>query len=205
MQRGTDAPVGVAGAYSVAIVDVVKRRVLLAVDRFAIRNLYYAQDGRRFAFADRADTLRLAGAREIDPQAIFDYLYFHVIPAPRTIFRGARRVPAAHSVVFGARELTVKPHWRPVFEEHRRESFDVLKGEFRTLVRDAVAREASSGAVGAFLSGGTDSSTVAGYLGEVTGRPAKTYSIGFDGQGMTRWSTHVSRHAASVASITSTM
>jgi asparagine synthase (glutamine-hydrolysing) len=182
-QRGTDAPAGVMGPYSVVIVDGARRQVLLAGDRFAIQNLYYLREGSSFAFGNRIDAARLAATPEIDNQAIYDYLYFHVIPAPRTIVRGVCRVPAAHTVLFDANGVTSRPHWRPDFVERRHGSLEDLKTEFRTLVRNAVRREASSGIVGAFLSGGTDSSTIAGYLGEVTGGAAKTYSIGFDAQG----------------------
>jgi asparagine synthase (glutamine-hydrolysing) len=76
---------------------------------------------------------------EIDPQAIFDYLYFHVIPSPRTIYKGIYRLPPAHYALFENGQLTVAPYWVPSFEEQRKPSFAALKDEFRQLLRDSVA------------------------------------------------------------------
>ena len=120
---------------------------------------------------------------EIDPQAIFDYLYFHVIPSPRTIYKGIYRLPAAHYALFENGQLTVAPYWVPSFDEQRNPSFDALKDEFRQLQRDAVATQLDGSKPACFLSGGTDSSTVAGMIALTSGRTAATYSIGFDAQG----------------------
>jgi len=173
----------VSGGYAVAFLDVTSRSAILACDRFAIQPLCFAFEGGRLAFSDRADEVSLTGGREIDLQAIYDYLYFHVIPTPRTVFRGVRRLPPAHTACVTNGVLRVEAHWVPVFQEQRSTRVDDLKHEFRALVREAVKREAAGGNVGCFLSGGTDSSTVAGMLGEITGRPSDTYSIGFDVEG----------------------
>jgi asparagine synthase (glutamine-hydrolysing) len=119
----------------------------------------------------------------VDPQAIFDYLYFHVIPAPRTAFKGVHRLEGGHALVADpARDLRIR-YWTPRFIAAPRPDPAGLAAEFRELIRLAVAREADPESVGCFLSGGTDSSTVAGLLGEVTRRPARTFSIGFDAEG----------------------
>lgn len=157
-------------------------RAVLAVDRFGIHPLCYRVDNGRLRFAARADELAGDGA-DIDPQALFDYLYFHVIPAPRTIFNGVFRLPPGHFALFEQGRLTVAPYWVPTFEEQRSPSFDALKGEFRQLLRDAVADRLDGGKPACFLSGGTDSSTIAGMLSQATDRTAATYSIGFDAQG----------------------
>ena len=90
----------VAGSFAVAFVDLRNRSALLACDRFAIRGLCYALERGRLAFADRADSIPGGRGVDIDLQAIYDYLYFHVIPAPRTIFRGVSRLPAACFAAF---------------------------------------------------------------------------------------------------------
>jgi len=182
-KRGAECVGDARGPFAVVIVDLRTGAVIGAVDRFSICSLCHATKGSRLAFSDRADAVPLPGAREIDPQAIFDYLYFHVIPAPRTIFRGVRRLEKGHVLSFDGERTATRAHWAPRFVEAGSASVQALRDEFRGLVRDAVAREASDAAVGSFLSGGTDSSTVAGMLGAVTGRPPKTYSIGFDAQG----------------------
>ena len=173
----------VSGQYAVVFVDLEDRSAIVACDRFAIEPICFAVENGRLAFADRADTVPTAGPCEIDPQAIYDYLYFHVIPTPRTVFRGITRLPPAHVAEVRCTEVRVEPHWTPVFAERRSASMDELKEEFRKLVREAVGREAAGNRVGCFLSGGTDSSTVAGMLGLVSGRPASAYSIGFEAQG----------------------
>jgi asparagine synthase (glutamine-hydrolysing) len=173
----------VKGPYAVAILDFAQGRGVLAVDRFARESLCYAREGARLAFSNRADRVPLVRAPELEPQALFDYLYFHVIPAPRTVFRGVSRLPAGHALEANREGVRLQRHWVPCFEEERPAPIRSLAEEFRRLVREAVAREADGAAVGCFLSGGTDSSTVTGMLQEVTGRPARSFSIGFDAAG----------------------
>ena len=171
------------GPFAVAIDDGAGR-CFLAVDRFAVHSLCYRVIDGRLHFAERADELAaLPPAAEIDPQAIFDYLYFHVIPSPRTIFQGVHRLPPAHAAWFESGRLEVAPYWVPQFEEPARADFTTLATEFRQCLRDAVAAQLDGSKPACFLSGGTDSSTVAGLIGEVAGRPAATYSIGFEAEG----------------------
>ena len=179
---GTAAPEHVTGPFAVALRDAAGR-TFLAVDRFAICTLCFRPDGDAVAFDPRADAVA-RDVSDLDPQAIFDYLYFHAIPAPRTIFRGVERLPAGHYALYDRGNLTVARWWKPAFVEDVTRPLPELKHEFRGLVRAAIAREAAGATnPGCFLSGGTDSSTVAGLLGEVTGRPARTFSIGFDVHG----------------------
>jgi asparagine synthase (glutamine-hydrolysing) len=170
-----------SGDFAVALQEA-SGRSFLAVDRFSVRSLCYRiQDG-QLRFAARADELADKHA-EVDPQAIFDYLFFHAIPSPRTIFKDVFRLPAGHYAVFDKGQLLVAPYWVPTFNEQTGASFDTLRDEFRSLVRSAVAGELDGGKAGCFLSGGTDSSTVAGMIGQAAGKPAATYSIGFDAEG----------------------
>lgn len=154
----------------------------LAVDRFAIQTLCYRVADGQLHFANRADELADAGT-PIDPQAIFDYLYFHVIPAPRTIYKGIYRLPPGHYALFENGQLTVAPYWTPAFKEQIGASFGTLKDEFRQLLQEAVATQLDGSKPACFLSGGTDSSTVAGMISQASGQQAATYSIGFDAQG----------------------
>ena len=170
-----------SGDFAVALQEA-SGRTFLAVDRFAVRSLCYRVKDGQLRFAARADELADASA-EVDPQAIFDYLYFHAIPSPRTIFKDVFRLPAGHYALFDKGQLLVAPYWVPTFNEQTSASFDTLRDEFRSLVRSAVAGQLDGGKAGCFLSGGTDSSTVAGMIGEASGMPAATYSIGFDAEG----------------------
>ena len=154
----------------------------LSVDRFAIHTLCYRVVDGQLRFATRADDLA-DETTEIDPQAIFDYLYFHVISSPRTIYKGIYRLPPAHTASMHNGQVKVTPHWVPKFDELRNPSFEALKGEFRQLLQDAVAAQLDGSKPACFLSGGTDSSTLAGMIGLASGKAANTYSIGFDAQG----------------------
>ncbi len=174
---GPAALMSVSGDFAVGFLGT-EGRGFLAVDRFAIRSLCYRVDQGKLRFAARADELADAKT-ELDPQAIFDYLYFHVIPSPRTIFKGIYRLPPGHYALFENGAVRVLPYWVAEFSEMAKPSFDDLRTEFRQLLRDAVASELDGGKPGCFLSGGTDSSTVAGMIGEASGRQAATYSIGF--------------------------
>ena len=77
------------GRFAVVHIDLRRSAVTLVTDRFSVLPLCYSIAPSRIAFSDRADSVPLQGSREIDPQAIYNYVYFHVIPAPRTIFRGS--------------------------------------------------------------------------------------------------------------------
>jgi len=171
------------GTYAFAIVDTRTHAVFLAVDRFSVQTLCYRFDGKTLAFSDRADCVPGRGD-ELDPQALFDYLYFHMIPAPRTIFAKVRRLPAAHALLIDANGVKVFRHWPLDFDEDHREPFGAARESFRNLIRESITEEIRGHQhVGAFLSGGTDSSTVAGMLGKITGAPTEAYSIGFEAEG----------------------
>lgn len=174
-EHGADAPARVTGDFAVAV-ELDDGRVFIAIDRFAIQTLCYRVEGDELRVATRADEL---GATELDPQAIFDYLYFHVIPSPRTIFRDVFRLPPGHCALFEKGKLSLAPYWRPRFDELRNPSFAALRDEFHQIVKDAVTDRLAAGPAGCYLSGGTDSSTVAGMVTRITGQPADTYSIGF--------------------------
>ena len=182
-EHGAEVAARIGGSYALVIVDAARQCVFLAVDRFAVETLCYRTDGETLAFSDRADCVEGRG-NELDAQAIFDYLYFHMIPAPRTIFRRVRRLPAAHALLIDRYGVQETRHWRLDFDEQNRPPFAAARETFRQLIRESVAEQLSGQSrVGAFLSGGTDSSTVAGMLCQITGTAAPVFSIGFDAEG----------------------
>jgi asparagine synthase (glutamine-hydrolysing) len=166
--RGPACAADVGGEFAVAL-NLPTGATYLAVDRFAVHSLCYAVRDGRLHFATRADELaRLLGIRDLDTQAVFDYLFHHCIPSPRTIYAGIHRLPPAHYALFENGQLTVAPYWVARFDELARPDFERL---------------GSDGKTACFLSGGTDSSTVCGLLREATDRPPASYSIGFDSEG----------------------
>ena len=171
----------VTGDFAVALASP-DGSVFMAVDRFAVRSLCYRVDGGSIRFAARADALA-DDENALDPQALFDYLYFHIIPSPRTVYQGVQRLPPGHYALFKDGKLTVAPYWVPRFEPAGKASFESLKGEFRQLLSDAVKRQLDGSPAACFLSGGTDSSTVAGMMAAAAGQPVTAYSIGFEAEG----------------------
>ncbi len=177
------AAVSVGGRFAAVHVDVVVRRAVLLTDRFAVHPLCWKLSDMRFAFSDRADGVPDSGASGLDLQALFNYAYFHVIPAPRTVFAGVERVEAATAVTCSAKGVQRKRIWSPRFAGDLDGGSESVRERFRSLVRDAVVRAAVDGNPGAFLSGGTDSSTVVGMACRTLQRGVPAYSIGFDAQG----------------------
>jgi asparagine synthase (glutamine-hydrolysing) len=156
---------------------------VLGIDRFGQRTMCWTNDGKRLRSAQRATDLATTDT-PLDPQALFDYLYFHVIPSPRTIFKGVYRLPAGHFAVSRGEHVDVRPYWTPAFTpQGGKPDFLALKDEFRSLLEKATGSLLDGGVPACFLSGGTDSSTVAGMIRQATGQAPHAYSIGFDAEG----------------------
>ena len=168
------------GHFAAAVNDA-QGGTLLVVDRFATQTLCYRDDGDRLLASSRADSLA-SDVNDIDPQALFDYLYFHAIPSPKTVFRGVKRLPAGHVAWYDGHKSSVQRYWKPTFDVTPM-SFEPAKKVFRGLLAQAVAKQLDPERPAAFLSGGTDSSTIAGMIREVCGKRAATYSIGFEAEG----------------------
>ena len=175
------AAADVAGDFAVGLKQA-DGSAFMAVDRFSTQTLCYRVDGQEIEFAERADQLAGLNA-ELDPQALFDYLYFHVIPSPRTVFSGVQRLPAGRYASFQQGRLTVAPFVTPSFSSPARPKFAELREEFLQILRVAVQRQLDGTKPACFLSGGTDSSTVAGMIAAVCKEKPSTYSIGFEAEG----------------------
>ncbi len=171
----------ISGRFALLWIDLAKSSLGLASDRFNTNGFCYAQEGARLSFADRANAVPALN-HELDRQAIFDYLYFHVIPAPGTIFKNILRLEPGSRLVANGRQVNASPWWQAHFEEPADADFETCAGTFRQLVKNAVERNLDGSRVGAFLSGGTDSSTVVGMLSQ-SGSPVTAYSIGFEADG----------------------
>ena len=184
-RAGPELPGRLAGPFALAVLEPDTGRGLLAVDRMGVFDLAYAHTGGALLFGPRADALA-ADPRcraEIDPQALYDYVHFHMIPRPDTAYRGVRRLLPGESLVLGPEGPRPRRYWLPSFQDAGRTPLGELEEEFCSGLRAAVARRARRGPVGTFLSGGTDSSTLTGLLGEITGEAPRAYSIGFDTPG----------------------
>jgi len=186
---GDDCPVHLHGMFAFAIWDVNRQRLFMARDRFGIKPLYYSLTAKHLRFASTSQALLAAGDLDtaIDPVAIHHHLSLHaVVPAPRTLLRGLRKLQPAHSLAFTAGSRPVlRRYWRldarsgsgPGSEwEWIEATHEVLKKavERRRAIADVP--------VGILLSGGLDSSLLVALLAEVGGGELLTFSVGFEDQ-----------------------
>lgn len=181
LAQGTDFLKRLDGPFALAILDARAPKIVLAVDRMGIGRLTYAvvPDGLVFS-SSAAETAAAAGAeRRLRPQALYDYLLLHIVPAPETVFHGVGKLRAGTCLTFDLRTAEVSRYWVPAFNEDGSVRFEDLRDELRHSLLEAVRRCRPDRKTGAFLSGGLDSSTVAGMLGRAAGAPARTFSMGF--------------------------
>jgi asparagine synthase (glutamine-hydrolysing) len=172
------------GSFALAVLDAAGE-ALLAVDHIGTRPLCYALIGDALVFGSTLDAIdAYPGAlRKVRQQALYDYVYFHVVPSPTTIYEGRRRLLPGTYLKFRHGAVEVVPYWQMPFNEQETRPFSELKADFVDVLRHSVSTWAAKGRIGAFLSGGTDSSTIVGMLRAVTGEAPSTYSIGFDADG----------------------
>ncbi|HET7875084.1 MAG TPA: asparagine synthase-related protein [Methylomirabilota bacterium] len=182
-RQGAPFLTALRGAFALALWWPRSRRLALAADRFGIRRLYYAVTPEGIAFGTRVRLpLALAGTTSaVNPEAVYAYLNFNAVPAPQTIYRAVRRLPPGHLLEWEDGRLRVEPYWDMRYTE-RPISRTAAAAALVRHTQDAVG-EALRGAdpkhTGAFLSGGTDSSTVVGLMTRLTGERANAFSIGF--------------------------
>lgn len=177
--RGPQACAELSGHFAACVIDTTTGQALLAIDRSGVHALHYRADANGLRFASAATALP---AGELDPQALFNYLYFHTIPAPRSVYRHQHRLLPGEYLLYKRGSIKRGAYWSMRFREQHSLPFKLRKQQFLGILRDAVGK-AAHGEVGAFLSGGTDSSTLAGMLARLGDAPARTYSIGFEVEG----------------------
>jgi asparagine synthase (glutamine-hydrolysing) len=175
-----------AGGYALVIASESGGDALIAIDRVGGRfPVDYRIVNGTVIFATHAGAIQAhsLGESAIDPQSIYNYLYFSVTPSPRSIRKEVHQLPPAGYLRVENGSARAGSHWQASYRDDDHVSVAELCEEFRGLIREAVTRDARGAKVGCFLSGGTDSSTIAGLLGPATGSPAHSYSIGFDAEG----------------------
>jgi asparagine synthase (glutamine-hydrolysing) len=180
-QWGDDCVSRFNGMFAFAVWDAKRQRLLLARDRMGVKPLVYAQRGRRLMFGSEIKSLLEDRSleREIDYDVLISYLSFFTIPEPRSLLRGIKRVPAGHVLIFENGAARLKRYWDIDFSRtDSRDERDWLE-ELEALVEDAVRiRLISEVPLGAFLSGGIDSSLIVAMMARAHGA-IKTCSIEF--------------------------
>ncbi|WMP19175.1 N-acetylglutaminylglutamine amidotransferase [Thiothrix lacustris] len=186
---GEDAPKHLHGMFAFAIWDMRKKTLFVARDRMGIKPLYYAADGKRFRFASNTQALLTTPGIDtsLDPLAIHNLFSLHaVVPAPRTVLNGIRKLQPAHSLTIhadGRQEL--KRYWnlvarRPAEPRTEQEWIDAVHESLKTAVRRR--NNIADVPVGVLLSGGLDSSLLVALLAEIGIKDIRTFTIGFDDQ-----------------------
>ncbi len=175
------------GMYAFAIHDNQANSLFIARDRLGVKPLYYAIVGDRFLFSSEIGVLAEAiEDRTVDHTSIADYLSLMYIPAPDSIYKEIRKLPPAHSLFWDGRNEKITCYWSPweTQTDEQISASDALE-KLDSLLSDATRlRLISDVPLGAFLSGGVDSSTVVATMAGISSEPVKTFSIGFEEAGL---------------------
>lgn len=172
------------GMFAFAIADSRRQRLFLARDHFGIKPLVYVEQAGWFAFASELQAFHELGdlTVDLDVRALDEYLALQYIPAPRTVYKQVRKLPPGHtmSVDYDGRVHGPQRYWRPEFRPSEFRTNAAWLDAFDATLRDSVrAHMVADVPVGAFLSGGLDSTGVVAMAQEVSTQPVRTYSIGF--------------------------
>ncbi|MCI0564890.1 MAG: asparagine synthase (glutamine-hydrolyzing) [Nitrososphaera sp.] len=172
------------GMFAFCIWDSEEQRLFLARDRVGKKPLFYAQYAGKFVFASEMKAILIDPGieRSVDDEALAAYFLFSYVPAPLTVFKNIRKLPSGHTLTVEDGKVTVERYWDVFFEPNTRKREAQFIHEFLDLLEESVRiRLISEVPLGAFLSGGIDSSTVVALMHRSSRDCVKTYTIGFGG------------------------
>jgi asparagine synthase (glutamine-hydrolysing) len=182
---GSDCVKHLRGMFAFAIWNESAQELFLARDRVGKKPLLYAQVKAQFIFASEFSSLLLHPdlIRDIDPTALDYYLSFMCVPAPLTAYKAIKKLEPGHTLRWRKGETRIERYWQPDFSSKLKISEEEAGERTLEILRDAVrVRMMSEVPLGAFLSGGIDSSAVVALMSEQSSKPIKTFSIGFEEQ-----------------------
>jgi asparagine synthase (glutamine-hydrolysing) len=184
LKHGLDFLASLDGPFSLALWDEKSRRLILAVDRLGVHALYWSRQNERVYFASRVGAIRSVhrDSPRIDRMALMQFLLFSGVSAPLSIYEGIERLPAGHFLVFEKGEVRRTRYWNLNYTESAGRTEADWARDVQQTMRAAVHRHMTEEAperTGAYLSGGTDSSSVIAFMNE-RHSPVKTFSIFFD-------------------------
>lgn len=174
-----------SGMFAFSIWDTREGKLFLARDRLGQKPLFYAQQGNTFLFASEIKAVLASGdvPREVDFESVYHYLSLRFIPPPQTMIQNIKKLPPAHTLTYQDGKISVARYWTLSFIQKSDLSEDDLIEGLKHKLEEAVeSHMVSDVPVGAFLSGGMDSSTVVAMMAKVTSEPFKTFSIGVSEQ-----------------------
>ena len=180
---GPDCLSRVNGMFGVAIWDGCAQQLFLARDRLGIKPLYVYENDGSIWFASELKALLSDPAvpRDLDHDAFGYYLRYGYVAAPSTLLRHVRKLPPGHYMLAGRQGSVVRPYWTLNYEAEALSEEDAADAVYDTLRRSVERQLVSDVPIGAFLSGGLDSSSIVQLMSDVTDHPISTYSIGFKG------------------------
>ncbi|NSW56893.1 MAG: asparagine synthase (glutamine-hydrolyzing) [Armatimonadetes bacterium] len=181
-QYGEDCVREFRGMFAFALWDEMEQQLLLARDRLGKKPLFYAQtpDGLVFASGLRALLCDPKVSDEMDPDALFQYLRCGLISAPLSIYKSIRKLPPAHTAVYRDGELRLNEYWRLEFtHDGPHDVGEALEALAELLEQSVRLRLMADVPLGAFLSGGVDSTVVVGAMTRLVSTPVRTFCIGF--------------------------
>ena len=184
-QYGSDCPKHLRGMFAFAIWDERTQELFLARDRVGKKPLLYAEVNGQLVFGSEFSAILLHPdvSKEIRPEAIDCYLSFMCVPAPLTAYRAIKKLEPGHSLRWRKGELKTERYWQPDFSKKLDISEEEAGERAIEILRDAVkVRLMSEVPLGAFLSGGIDSSAVVALMSQESSEKVKTFSIGFEEQ-----------------------
>lgn len=172
------------GAFVISIWDDKNQRLVLLSDRMGLKTIYWRVEGNGLLFASRAGAVRAAeaGAAGVNTAAVLQYLLFSVVPAPLSAYKGIERLAPGRVLIFEKGRTSQAQYWDASYREDNDHNEAYWAERVREGIRTAVHAQldgCTSESTGAFLSGGTDSSSVVAFLSERC-KPAKSYSIAFE-------------------------
>ncbi len=179
---GTECVKKLRGMFAFAIWDSRKEELILARDRIGKKPLYYTVINKKIYFASEIQALYKVPEikRDIDYSAIDLFINYSYIPSPHTIYKDIKKLPPAHFLCFSKDSITTERYWKPDYNQKTILDYEEAKKELNRLLLESVRlRLISDVPLGAFLSGGTDSSTIVALMSKFTNQPVKTFSIGF--------------------------
>jgi asparagine synthase (glutamine-hydrolysing) len=170
------------GMFAIAIWDARQRRLLLARDRVGKKPLFYGRTGERFVFGSELKALLVSGAfaPDMDPQALTDYFSLGYVPAPKTIYRGARKLRPAHYLSVSQAGMRETCYWKLSFHNVHHSEQEWCERIVASLEEATRIRLISEVPLGAFLSGGVDSSAIVAMMSRAATGQVRTCSIAFD-------------------------
>lgn len=174
-----------SGSFALCIMDMSNRKTLIAIDKAGIGSLFYAIAKGQLIFGSNARSIlkHPNSNNEINQQGIFDYIYFHMLPSPRCIFTGMEKLLPGEYLLFDENKARKNFYWQPSYQECQNTKLAELEHEFMEILESSVRRSVVGTKAGAFLSGGTDSSTISGMFRKINKSSVDTYSIGFHADG----------------------